>query len=81
VLTYRGLSGPATAARLRVAPLARGRGTGYVIQLCAPCRSPVRGLLRRRGLMLVLLTGRATVEVATAAHPDGELQGRVMPRR
>jgi len=43
-------------------------------------QTPVRGVLRRRGLVFALIA-RATVEVATAAHPDGELRGPVRPRR
>jgi hypothetical protein len=81
VLTFRGLSGPATEARLRVTPPIRGKGSGFVVRLCAPCRSPLRGSVSHVGLGLALLTGRITAEVATAAHPDGELHGRPMLRR
>jgi hypothetical protein len=81
VLTFRGLSGPATEARLRVAPPIRGKGSGFVVRLCRPCRSPLRGSAQHVGLGLALLTGRITVEVATAAHPDGELRGQAMLKR
>jgi hypothetical protein len=81
VLTFRGLSGPATEARLRVAPPVRVKGSGFVVRLCRPCRSPMRGSAQHIGLGLALLTGRITVEVATAAHPDGELRGQAMLRR
>jgi hypothetical protein len=79
-LTFRGLSGPATEARLRVAPPVRGKGSGFVVRLCAPCRSPLHGSVSHVGLGLALLTGRTTVEVATAAHPDAELRGQAMLR-
>jgi hypothetical protein len=80
-LRFRGLSGPATAARLRIAPPRRSGGTGSTVLLCSPCRSGRVGILRRRGLILVLMTGRGTVEIATAHHPDGELRGVVRPSR
>jgi hypothetical protein len=75
-LTFSGLSGPATSARLRIAP-SRPGGPATVVRLCAPCRSGTTLLVRRRGLLLVAIDGRATVEVATAAHPRGELRGKV----
>ena len=81
LLAYRGLSGKATEVRLRAAPPIRGKGTGFVVHLCGPCKSPMRGTIRHPGLALALLVGRVSVEVATAAHPDGELRGRVVPRR
>jgi hypothetical protein len=72
------LDAQATSARIVVAPPARGRGSGYSLPLCAPCNAETRGTLRRRGLVLHLLVGRATVVVST---PHGELRGRVLPRR
>jgi hypothetical protein len=80
-LRYRGLSGPVTSARLRVRPMRGGRGSGFTVRLCGPCPSGAQVVLRRRGIMLVLLTGRGTVEVATRRHPGGELRGRVLPAR
>jgi hypothetical protein len=78
-LTFGGLSGPATSARLRIA--ARRGGRPAVVQLCAPCRSGTTLVVRRRGLLLVAIDGRATIEVATAAHPAGELRGNVVRLR
>jgi hypothetical protein len=80
-LRFDGLSGPATSARLVVAPPRRGRMHGYSVRLCSPCASGAHGVLRRRGLILAFLPGRATVVVVTARHPDGELRGQVVPRR
>jgi hypothetical protein len=74
-LKFSGLSGPATSARLRIAR-PDGR-TAAVVKLCAPCRSGTTLIVRRRGLLLVAIGRRATVEVATAAHPGGELRGKV----
>jgi hypothetical protein len=74
-LTFSGLSGPATSARLRIAP--RQGGAPTVVRLCAPCHSGTTLVVRRRGLLLVAIDGRATIEVATTAHPGGELRGPV----
>jgi len=80
-LRLTGLSGPATSARLRISsPRTATRGESTVL-LCRPCTATTTGVLRRRGIVLVLLTGGGTVEVATPAHPEGELRGRVLPRR
>jgi len=81
VMTFRGLSGPATEARLRVAPPIRRPGIGFVVRLCGPCRSPAHGWATHRDLVMALLTGRVTVEIATAKHPDGELRGQAMLHR
>ena len=81
VLTFRGLSGSATEAWLRVAPPLRRKGSGFVVRLCGPCRSPLHSWASHTDLVIALLTGRVTVEVATAKHPDGELRGQAMLRR
>jgi hypothetical protein len=78
-LTFSGLSGPATSARLRIA--ARHGTAPTVVPLCAPCHSGTTLVVRRRGLLLVAIDGRATVEVATTAHPGGELRGKVVRLR
>jgi hypothetical protein len=80
-LRFSGLSGPATAGRIRVTPPRGSSGTGFLVRLCGPCNSGTTVVVRRRGLILALLTGRGTAEIATAAHPDGELRGRILPSR
>jgi len=80
-LRFQGLSGPATSARLVVAPPRRGHGRGYTVRLCAPCTSGFHGVIRLRRLVFAVLARRATVEVDTARHPDGELRGRILARR
>jgi len=78
---FTSLSGAATAGRIRVTPPRGSSGTGFVVRLCGPCTSGTTVVVRRRGLFLALLTGRGTAEIATAAHPDGELRGRILPSR
>jgi hypothetical protein len=80
-LYVHSLSGPATSARIALAPSVRGDMPASAVRLCSPCTATTTGIVRARRLMLALLTGRATIEVATKAHPDGELRGRVTPRR
>ena len=78
---FTGLSGPATAGRIRVTPPRGSSGTGFVVRLCGPCSSGTTVVVRRRGLILALLTGRGSAEIATAAHPEGELRGQILPSR
>jgi hypothetical protein len=78
---FSGLSGTATAARIRLVPPSRAAGRGFVVRLCGPCVSGTTLVIHRRGVILALLTGRATAEVATAAHPDGELRGQMFASR
>jgi hypothetical protein len=75
------LSGPVTSAWLRITPPRASRGTESTVPLCRPCSATTTGVLRFRGIMLVLISGRATVEVATRAHPEGELRGQIMAAR
>jgi len=74
---FGGLSGPATVARVRVTAPRRPSGKGFVVRLCGPCRTGTTVVIRRRGLILALFDGRATAEIATAAHPNGELRGPI----
>ncbi len=74
---FRGLSGPATVGRIRVAPPRGSTGKGFVVRLCGPCSSGTTIVVHRRGLIAALVSGRGTAEIATAAHPGGELRGRL----
>lgn len=79
-LTYRRLSGAATAAHIHVAP--RGKPGPVIVPLCAPCASVETGtatltagqvtLLRKRGLY---------VNVHTARNPAGEIRGQLTTTR
>ena len=75
-LTWRRLSGPATAAHIHMAP--RGKPGPVIVPLCTPCMSPETGtatlttaqitLLRRAGLY---------VNVHTTRNPGGEIRGQL----
>jgi hypothetical protein len=74
---FGGLSGAATVARIRVTAPRRPSGKGFAVRLCGPCSPGTTVVIRRRGLILALFDGRATAEIATAAHPNGELRGPI----
>ena len=75
-LTWRRLSGPATAAHIHMAP--RGKPGPVIVPLCGPCTSPATGTatlttaqvtsLRRAGLY---------VNVHTARNQGGEIRGQL----
>ncbi|MCC6829916.1 MAG: CHRD domain-containing protein [Thermoleophilia bacterium] len=81
-LTWRlqssGTTGPVTAARIH---LGGRRADGpAVLTLCAPCATRTRGTVARvtPRVAAALRTGRAYVEIATAANPAAELRGAVV---
>jgi hypothetical protein len=75
-LTFRGLTGSATAAHVHLAKL--GRPGPVAISLCGPCRSGVRGTARAKAsVVTALLAGRAYVNVHTARNPGGEIRGQI----
>ncbi|MFN8120865.1 MAG: CHRD domain-containing protein [Thermoleophilia bacterium] len=77
-LRSSGTTGPVSAARVHLG--ARGARGPAVVVLCAPCGTGARGTVRRVAprVAAALRTGRAYVEVVTAANPDGELRGSVV---
>ena len=75
-LTFRGLTGRATASHIHVG--ARGRAGGVLVALCGPCRPGARGAARVNGrTTAALLAGTAYVNVYTARNPAGEIRGQV----
>lgn len=75
-LTFKGLTGSATAAHVHLAKA--GRPGPVAISLCGPCRSGVRGTARASaGVVTALLAGRAYVNVHTARNPGGEIRGQI----
>jgi hypothetical protein len=75
-LTYRGLTGKATAAHVHLA--ARGRPGPVALPLCGPCRSGMRGSAKATARAVrALLAGRAYVNVHTATNPAGEIRGQI----
>jgi hypothetical protein len=75
-LTFRGLTGKATAAHVHLA--AKGRPGPVALPVCGPCRSGVRGSARASNKTVrALLAGRAYVNVHTARNPAGEIRGQI----
>jgi hypothetical protein len=70
-LSLSHLSGPATAATLKV-----GGGRNLAFLLCKPCSSTGRGSLGIVGsLWKQISSGKSVIVVSTRAHPNGELRG------
>lgn len=75
-LTFRGLTGAATAAHIHLAK--PGVAGPVVVALCGPCRSGVRGTAKLKARTLTaLLAARAYVNVHTAKNPAGEIRGQI----
>lgn len=75
-LTFRGLSGKATAAHVHLGK--RGRAGPVALALCGPCRSGARGSVKARaGTVQALLAGGAYVNVHTVRNPAGEIRGQI----
>jgi hypothetical protein len=75
-LTFRGLTGAASAAHIhRAKP---GVAGPVVVALCGPCRSGVRGTARLKArIVTALLAGGTYVNVHTAKNPAGEIRGQI----
>jgi len=71
-LTFKNLSGSATAAHIHSAR--RGVAGPVTVPLCAPCTSPVSGTtVLTPDQMKDLLAGKQYVNVHTAKNPGGEI--------
>lgn len=75
-LTFKNLSGTATAAHVHTAPK---RVAGPVtVPLCGPCTSPVSGTaVLTTAQVRDLLAGKQYVNVHTAKNPGGEIRGQI----
>jgi cytochrome c1 len=68
-LVFTGLSGPVTGVQIR-------SGTKVLATLCTACKSGVHKTTALHGATFRTVAGnKATVTVATKAHPTGELKG------
>jgi hypothetical protein len=75
-LTFRRLTGRATAAHIHVGP--RGRAGAVLVPLCGPCRSGQRGSVALTARAITALeAGRAYVNVHTARNAAGEVRGQI----
>jgi CHRD domain len=75
-LTFRGLTGAATAAHIHVAK--PGVAGPVAVALCGPCRSGVRGTAKlKASTVTALLAGRTYVNVHTKRNPAGEIRGQI----
>jgi hypothetical protein len=75
-LTFQGLTGPATAAHVHVAPV--GAPGPVVVPLCGPCESGASGnATMTDDTINAINAGQAYVNVHTAANKAGEIRAQV----
>lgn len=75
-LTFRGLTGRATASHIHLG--VRGRAGGVLAPICGPCRSGARGSVNVNAKTIAaLLGGTAYVNVHTARNAAGEIRGQL----
>jgi hypothetical protein len=75
-LTFRNLSGPATAAHIHTAP--RHVAGPITVPFCGPCTSPVSGTtVLTADQVKDLLAGKDYANVHTAKNPGGEIRGQI----
>jgi CHRD domain len=75
-LSFTGLTGPAGAAHVHIAP--PGQAGGVAVPLCGPCQSPVNGTANvDQAVVDALESGGAYVNVHTAANGAGEIRGQL----
>lgn len=75
-MTFTGLTGPAGAAHVHIAPT--GQAGGVAVPLCGPCQSPASGTANIDATVLSALeTGGAYTNVHTAVNAPGEIRGQI----
>lgn len=79
-VTYSHLSGPAKAAHFH-GPADAGANAGVAVPITGKLTSPIKGSVTLTDAQITdLEAGKYYVNVHTAAHPDGEIRGQVLPR-
>lgn len=79
-LTFRRLSGRATAAHIHIGKA--GKAGGVMKPLCGPCRRGQRGRATiTRAQLRTIRRGNAYVNVHTARNPAGEIRGQLRATR
>lgn len=82
-VNYNGLTGPATAAHFH-GPASAGTNAGVQIPIGqgATAASPIAGTAKVTDQQAAdLRAGRMYVNIHTAAHPNGEIRGQVLPAK
>lgn len=75
-LTFSGLTGPANAAHVHIAPA--GQAGGVAVPLCTQCQSPATGTANIDATVLnALQTGGAYANVHTPTNAPGEIRGQI----
>ena len=75
-LSFSGLTGPATAAHIHMAP--KGKEGPVVVPLCGPCKSAVTKTVPiSASVIAAIKKGDAYVNVHTARYPNGEIRGQL----
>jgi hypothetical protein len=76
-LTFKHLSGPATAAHIH-GPAARKVAAGVLVGLCGPCASPTSGSVTLTQAQIDQMNaGKTYVNVHTSKNPNGEIRGQL----
>ena len=80
IVTYSGLSGPATGAHFH-GPAMAGSNAGVVVPMTGSLTSPIRGTASLTAAQVAdLMTGKWYVNLHTAANPNGEIRGQFPAR-
>jgi hypothetical protein len=80
-LTFKQLTGPATAAHIHMAP--RGKPGPVIVPLCGPCTTPETGTatLTTAQVAMIRRAGGLYVNVHTSRNPTGEIRGQLTRTR